>query len=63
MYFAVVLIHVCKPLVYCESPSRGVHTQTNDYTERRLYTAYKTNIRTWVQTPRGFLHDVNSVLD
>ena len=55
LYSAVVLICVYKPLVYCESLSPGVHMQMNDHTEGRFHTAYKSSIRAWVQTARGFL--------
>ena len=55
MYSAVVLIRVCKPLVYCESLSLGVHAQTNDHMEGRFHTTYKSSIRVRVQTARGLL--------
>ena len=56
MYSVVVLIRVCKPLVYCESLSPGVHAQTNDHTEGRFHTSYKSSIRAWMQKARGLLH-------
>ena len=40
----------------CESPSPGVHARTQDPTEGRFPSTYKSSIRAWVQTTRDLLH-------